>query len=133
MTIVAASVLKDGTVATTGGTATTLISKGQTLGQHDVIINDSAAFFAQSTISFVTKDPKPSVNAPNGYTQARCSAKLSVPLALDNEKVTVNTLTIQLAYDPEATAAEIESMLVYGAQLLKDSDFSDFWKKQSLS
>jgi hypothetical protein len=54
-------------------------------------------------------------------------------LALDNGNRTVNTFTLSLSVDPETTDAEIESMLVLAAQLLHDSDFSDFWKKQSLA
>lgn len=133
MTILNASILVDGTVATTGGTATTFVSKGNTLNAHSAIVDDSSEFIAQSTCNFSIKDPKVSVSSPNGYTQARNTVKFNVPLALDNGNYTVNTLTIQLSVDPETTDAEIESMLVFGAQLLHDSDYSDFWKKQSLS
>lgn len=133
MAISTASVLKDGTVATTGGTATGVIEKGSTLNTLDVILDDSSEFIAQSTVHFTVKDPKVNAGSPNGYTQARNVVLLKVPLALDNGNYTVNTLSITLAVDHETTDAEIESMLVYGAQLLHDSDFSDYWKKQSLS
>jgi hypothetical protein len=133
MSITSASILVDGTVATTGGTATTFIEKGQTLNQWEGILNNAAEFLLQQGLTFTIKDPKVNAGSPNGYTQKRSSIVLRVPLALDNSGYTVNTLKIELACDHETTAAEIESMLVTGAQLLHDSDFSNFWKKQSLS
>jgi len=133
MALTTASVLKDGTVGTTGGTATGFITKGIALGIYEAIIDDSSEFLTQSTVTFTTKDPKVNAGSPNGYTQARSQVTLKVPLELDNGEHTVNTLRIELSCDHEATDAEIESMLVYGAQFLADSDFSDFWKKQSIS
>jgi hypothetical protein len=133
MSIESSAVLVDGTVATTGGTNTSVITKGQSLDSHKVILDDGAEFIDTSTIDFSIKDPKVNSGSPNGYTQARSSVKLSVPLALDNGNRTVNTFTLSLSVDPETTDAEIESMLVLAAQLLHDSDFSDFWKKQSLA
>lgn len=134
MSLKTASVLKDGTVATTGGTATTFIDKG-TSPQGNTwigIFDDGSEFLNQSQCSFTVSDPKVQSGAPNGYTQARSSIALKVPLVLDNGEVTHNTLRISLACDHETTAAEITSMLVYGAQLLTDSDFTDFWTKQAL-
>lgn len=132
MSLSTASVLKDGTVATTGGTATTFIEKGSSLNYWEGIFDDSSEFISQSSISCTVKDPKVNSGSPNGYTQARSSITVKVPLLLDNGSYTVNTLRLELAVDHETTDAEIQSMLVYGAQLFHDTDFSDFWKKQSL-
>jgi len=133
MSISTASILVDGTVATTGGTATTMIDKGSSLDSKKVILDDSSEFINATTIDFSIKDPKVNSGSPNGYTQARSSVKLSVPLGLDNSNRTVNTMTLSLSVDPETTDAEIGSMLVLGAQLLHDSDFTEFWTKQSVS
>lgn len=132
MSLTTASVLKDGTVATTGGTATGFIHKGGNLGLWEGIFDDSSEFINQSTVTFQVKDPKSNTGSPNGYTQGRSTVVMKVPLALDNGERTVNTLKIELACDHETTDAEIQTMLVYAAQLLADSDFSEFWKKQSL-
>lgn len=132
MSISSASVLKDGTVATTGGSAVSLVSKGQDLGQFAVLFDDGSEFIAQTTALFTISEPKVRPTAPNGYTQARSAVVMHVPLALDNGNVTKNSLKIELAVDHEATASEIETMLVYGAQLLHDADFSAFWKQQVL-
>lgn len=133
MTISTASVLKDGTVATTSGTATSLLSKGNTLLQHNCILDDGAVFALQSSLQFTTKEPKASESAPNGYTQGRNSVYLKAPLSLDNGKTTVNTGSISIACDSETTAAEKLTMRVYLAQILVDPDFTDFWDKQSTS
>jgi hypothetical protein len=130
MSISTASVLKDGTVSATGGTATSLKTKGQDLGKISCIFDDGSEFINQSTVLFQATDPKVKTNTPNGYTQARSVATIHVPLVLDNGNTTKNSLSITLSVDHESTDAEVETMLVYGAQLLSDSDFSDFWKKQ---
>lgn len=134
MSLKTASVLKDGTVATTGGTATGFIDKG-TSNQGSTwtgILDDGSEFLNQSSVAFTVRDPRVQASAPNGYTQSRNSVVLKVPLALDNGGYTVNTLRMELSCDHEATDAEIQSMLVYGAQFLCDSDMSDFWKKGAL-
>lgn len=132
MSISSASVLKDGTVATTGGTATALLSKGTSLTQHNCLLDDGATFALQSEVQFSIKEPKVSATAPNGYTQVRNVVFVKVPVVLDNGNSTVNTANITMAFDPEMTAAEKLSVRVYLAQLLTDSDFTDFWDKQGL-
>lgn len=133
MTISNLSVNIDGTVATTGGTATPVISKGTLLDQHNVILDDSSEFIAQTSMSFANKDPKVSLSAPNGYTQARRSVKILEPLLLDNGNYTTNSATIILSVDPETTDAEKLSLRVLAAQAIHDSDLDDFWNKGSMS
>lgn len=131
MTIQASSVLVDGTVATTGGTATSVINKGGTLAERRVILDDGSVYVGETRLQFKVSDPVVNSSAPNGYTQGRSEVKVLVPLLLDNGKYTTNTIDLKLSVDPETTDAEIQSMLVLGAQLLHDTDFSDFWKKRS--
>jgi hypothetical protein len=131
MSISAASVNVDGTVATTGGTATTFISKDLTKGEY--ILDDSSEFLNQTEVVFTTKIPKVNASSPNGYTQARNQALLKKPLLLDNGDYTMNTGGVFLNVDHETTDAEIQSMLVLIAQLAHDPDFADFWKKQARS
>lgn len=84
MGIQSSSINIDGTVATTAGTATGLIAKGGTLNEFLAILDDSSEFIAQTKIKFTVSDPRVQTSAPNGYTQARSSVKVVVPLALDN-------------------------------------------------
>jgi hypothetical protein len=133
MTIASASVLKDGTVATTGGTATSFLTRGADLVKHSVLIDDSSEFLSQSVVEFSIKEPKVLATAPNGYTQARCTVLLKVPLALDNLAYTMNTIQIAISSDMEMSDAERLTMRVYAAQLLHDTDFLAFWDNQSLA
>lgn len=133
MTIANSSVLVDGTVAFSAGTATTVKELGRDLGQLNTYLDDGAAFAARTEIQFSTKEPKVSANSPGGYTQARSTARLLKPKTLASGRRTVNSARLELSVDPETTAAEIESLLVLIAQLAKDSDFADFWKKQSVA
>lgn len=133
MALTSASINVDGTVATTGGTATALTKLGGSLDSHDAILADNAAYAARTQISFVAKPPKVSATAPAGYTQARTSVKLMKPKTLANAARTINSVKLELSVDPETTAAEIQTLLVLSAQLLVDSDFADFWKQQALA
>lgn len=133
MGIANASINIDGTVATTGGTATTLKEIGRNLDTFSTFLNDSASFQLRTVLEFSTKSPKVLVSAPGGYSQARSTFKILKPKMLANGNRTVNTGTITLSVDPETSAAEVASLLVTMAQALADSDFSDFWKSQSLS
>jgi len=127
------AVLKDGTVATTGGTSVSLLTKGTSLSQHNLMIDDGAEFQLQATTDFSVKAPKVSASAPNGYTQARTSVFLRQPLLLDNGEYTTCTGSISISVDPEMTDAEKLTMRVYLAQLLVDSDFTDFWDNQAIA
>jgi len=127
-----ASVNVDGTVATTGGTATSFKSLGNTINQHNLVLDDGSEFEARTLLEASVKTPKVSASAPNGYTQARNTMLLKVPLALDNGLVTVNTVKIEIASDIEMTDAERLSMRVLAAQLIHDSEFVDFWDLQSV-
>lgn len=132
MSIEAGSILLDPTTSFTGGTAKAFTSLGQNGQIHEVVF-DGTDYLTQSRASFKTKSPKISASAPNGYTQKRNEVIFKTPLALDNGNSTVNTVSIVLSADVETTEAEIETMLEYAAQLLADTDFSDFWKQQSLT
>jgi len=133
MSIQSMSVLVDGVVVTTGGVATTGLTKGISPQKLSVILDDSSEFTAQTQLDFSVKDPRVSTGAPNGYTQAVSQVKILVPLALDNLGRTVNTVTVKLSVDHETSAAEIASLKILAAQVIADSDFTDFWEKQVLS
>lgn len=131
MTIATGSIDKDATLTPSGGTAQAFNSLGPRDGKH-VVHFDGNSIFDRTSVEFSIREPKAKPDAPNGYTQARNSALLKMPLALDNGGKTVNTLGLNLSVDPETTAAEITTMLVYAAQLLVDSDLSAFWTNQSM-
>lgn len=131
MTISSGSILKDPTITPSGGTAQSLNSLGGTMERKDAYF-DGTQVGSRNEVSFTTKSPKVSASAPNGYTQARCNAVIKSPLALDNGNATVNTGRIEFSYDVETTAAEKATLRLYMAQLLTDSDFTEFCDGQSV-
>lgn len=135
MSIKTATVLKDGTVATTGGTSVGFIEKGTLPGVNNSwvgIVDDGSEYLNQTRFTFVVKDPVPDASAPNGYTQQRISVNVFTPLALDNGNRTVRKGSITISEDIESTAAERLTMRVYLAQLLTDPDYTELWENGAL-
>lgn len=133
MAINSASISIDATLAASGGTAKTLKELARGNGSITTYIDEGLSFQARQEVTFSTKVPKISPSGPGGYTQARSVILLKKPKTLANLKNTVNTLQLSLSVDPETSAAEVQNMLVTAAQLLFDTDFSDFWKAQALA
>lgn len=132
MSIDSASILVDGTVGITGGTATGVLVKSVSGTTKKVVLDDSSEFLGQTEIDFSISDPRPQASAPNGYTQARTTVNIKKPLLLDNGDYTVNTFKAILSVDHETTDAEVENLKVTMCNLIMDTDFSDLWSKQSL-
>jgi len=133
MAINGGAILLDGTVSATGGTSTTLLSKGENGETHKVMLNDGAAFVSQKTLDFSVKEPRVSNSSPSGYTQARSIVVLKFPKILADGSRTVNTLRLECSSDINTTDAERLTMRSAAAQLLVDSDITSFWNAQSLS
>lgn len=133
MAISGGAILLDGTVSATGGTSTTLLSKGENGETNKVLLNDGVAFISQKTIDFTVKEPRVSASSPSGYTQAREIVVLKFPKILADGSRTVNTLRLELSTDINTTDAERLTMRSAGAQLLVDSDITSFWNSQSLA
>lgn len=117
----------------TDGSAITFASAG---GNLDTLIASPTAdtnYLTKRTYEFSVKDAKPSVSAPNGYTQQRATCVFKAPFILDNGNRTVNTVRIEFACDIELTVAEKYELLLQASQLLGDTDFQGFWTNLSLS
>ena len=131
MSISNSSILVDGTVAISAGTATTLKTKGTELNLHNVYVDDGSALIDLTTMKFTVNDPVVQSSAPGGYTQARRKVRVFVPRTLANGNRTVDTFDIQMSTDPETTDAERLSMRVLACNLLFDSEFTEFWDEGS--
>jgi hypothetical protein len=132
MSIKDSSVLIDGTIAVTAGTATGMLSKGDTIERHNVVLDDGSAFKDQTELTFQVKAPKVSSSAPAGYTQARNIVTIVVPKTLANGLITKNTLRIELSNDSETTDSERDSLRNLASQILSDSDFDQYWDSQAV-
>jgi hypothetical protein len=133
MTIANASIPIGATFAPSGGSATTIKTKEANGPRHLAFLDDGSALLDQQTADFSYKAPKVSVGAPNGYTQARNTVVVKVPLTLANGNLTVNTIRIEQSCDFETSAADKASLREWAVHLLNDSDFTEFWDDQSAS
>lgn len=134
MSISSASMPIGATYTPTGGSATSLVAKGSTSGsQLSTFLDDGSILLDQIQFDFSYSEPKVNSGAPGGWTQARNNVAVKSPLGLDNGNRTVNTIRIEISCDPETTDAEKATLREYGAHVLLDSDFTDFWDNQSTS
>jgi len=131
MSLSSASVPIGATWAPTGGSATSLVSLGSNPGENKLFIDDGSGLILRKTILATSKPPVASASAPNGYTQQRTAVVLHFPLLLDNGSYTTNTLKVEIAFDPETTAAEIASMREWLSFLGDETDFDDLFNEGS--
>lgn len=119
-----ATTLSGSTIAGTGGTTVTWASLGQVGNKVTLVVPADADLRTRRQIDVVAKQPTPRSGTPNGYTQARVTKVYKRPLTLDNGETTVNTVKVEVSYDVETNATEIQDLLDVGAQMLFDSDFT---------
>ncbi len=133
MTIATSDVAIGTVISVTGGTATSMISKGDSLEKHNLVLDDGSAFSDQKALSFSVKEPKVSANAPGGYTQARNFVLITIPMTLANGNVTKNTVRLEMSVDSETTTAQKDALREIAAQVMFDTDFDQFWHSQAVS
>ena len=133
MSLISSTVLVDGTVSATGGTSRTFKSLGDNGSEHKMFIDESLSYSLRKEVDFSTRAPKVSPSAPGGYTQGRRKAFIRIPRTFANGNRTVDTVMMEVSTDVEATDAEIQTYLGIAAQVLTDSDYTDFWTDLSLA
>lgn len=133
MSISQLSLLESATITPSGGTALPFGSTAPANGTVKAFSTIDTDLRSRRTIDFSVKEPKILATAPAGYTQARANCYLRVPFTLDNGNTTTNTLKIEVAYDAEATQAEVLELRKLGAQILVDSDLDEFFEQLSIA
>jgi len=78
---------------------------GTTLSSARFVEPDLAVSVAR-TLDVSSTQPVVNSAAPGGYTQTRRYFTFKVPQTLSNGNITINTVKMQTAFDPQATAAE---------------------------
>lgn len=117
-----------------GGSNLTFASLGPVQnGKVQLYVYADTDLRTRRTIDVSVKAPAVSVVAPNGYTQARASVLIKCPKLLANGKITINTARVELGYDVESTATDVQQLLDLSAQVCFDADFTDSFKKLSLA
>lgn len=130
-----ASIIKEGatSVAATGGTDVTLTSLGVQGNKNTLTFSTDTSNLTRRLVEFSVKPYAESASAPGGYTQQRCTVLLKTPKVLANGNRTVNTVKVEVAYDPETTNAEIESMVETISQMVGTSAFLSFYTTLNLA
>lgn len=133
MSLSAVSTLTGSTIAGTGGTAVNWTKMGQIGNKVSLAVTADADLRSRRSLDVTAKQPSISASAPNGYTQARVTKVYKQPLVLDNGNLTVNTVKVEVAYDVETSATEIQDLLDQGAQMCFNADLSSVDKTLSLA
>lgn len=132
MSFEGSSILKDGTVATTGGTAKT-IAKLSNFGSTFTGYFDGTDFLSRINLMATAKAPKISSSSPDGYTQMRNTISLKMPFVLASGETTIVTLRMEQSSSVEMSAAEKKTLRVYGAQLLTEAAYDEYWDNQGVA
>lgn len=130
-----ASTIKEGatTVAASGGTDVTLAGLGAQGNKNTFTFSTDSANLTRRLLEASVKPYAVSSTAPGGYTQQRAKLLLKAPKVLANGARTINTCSVEIAYDPETTNAEIEAMLETIAQCTGTAAFLSFFTTLNLS
>lgn len=118
-----ASLAIGSTIAPSGGTATTVISRGMQNGVNRYVLDDSSEFLDSVQFSLSHTEPKPAAGAPNGYTQKRTKLSILVPMTLTNGNRTVRTVRVEIGDDIESSDAEQDSLMDLAALVILSSAF----------
>lgn len=132
MSLNAASIPVGASYSPSGGSATSMVSLGQTPGENQLFLDDGSDLILRRLCTATSKPPQPSSGAPNGYTQQRLTLFWKIPLLLDNGNYTTNTVKIELRFDPETDSSERAFMRELLTHAGADADFTDFFDDGSV-
>lgn len=127
------SLTSGATISVTGGTALTLVEDGVSIqnGLHLVVAEDSD-FLTRRLMTI--KCRQSTVDMQTGvYGKDKKSISIARPFTLANGKVVFNTIRIEREVVPYLSAADALELNKLAAQVLVDSDTTNFWAIGSLS
>lgn len=131
---VQSAVVKSGATAMTptGGSDLTLTPTGLTVANGIQIANAAQTDF-RIRQNCVLKVKQPTINGLGVYSKDKKSVTFVAPKILASGSTVFNLIRIEREVHPESTAAEMTELNMIGAQLLSDSDFTNFWQGGSLA
>lgn len=130
--------LKNGSVMT-GATGITVVAgsalalttgPNQVQNGIQVIAAADTDYRIRRNATFKVKTP--TLSADGIYSKDKLSATYVAPKILASGKTVFNLVRVEREIHPESTAAEKSELLLIGAQLLNDSDYTSFWSAGSL-
>lgn len=127
-----ATILAGATPSVTGGTSQTFTEGPQTVvgGVH---LQDATVADFRLRPSMICKAKLPSLVQDGSYTKQKNSVTLSRPQIVASGKTVFNLVRIEVEVHPELSSTDAATLRKDAAQLLFDTDFSDFWVAGKLS
>jgi len=123
----------------TGGTNSVASGTDLVFADDGVTIQNGVHLSVPATSDYrvrqtATLKYKPPTLLPDGtYTRDKKEVSYTVPFVRADGKVVFNVLRISREVDPELGASAVTDLNTIGAQLLFDSDMTNFWAAGSLS
>lgn len=131
---ISGATIKSGSTAVTmtGGSDVTYTPNGVSVPGGIQVANAAEADYRIR--AFVTcKNKPPSLNNLGKYSKDKKSVTFCKPKILADGSTVFNLIRIEREVHPESTAAEALDLLMVGAQVVSDTDFTSFWTAGSLA
>jgi len=132
MSLKSMTIKTGGTLSVTGGTDVTFADVGTTTPNAlTTQVNSDADYRTRRKIAYKVRNA--TIQADGSYSKVKRTATITSPFILANGTTTFNVMRIELDIHPEAEATLRANLLAFGAQLLFDTDATDFWSVGSLT
>lgn len=132
MSVQNASINAGATISATGGTAVSYTPNGVTI-PNGIQLIDAAITDYRVRPTLTLRNKLPVLDSLGVYSKDRKSCLLVEPILLASGKVVFNLIRIEREIHPETPAANALGLNTKGAQLLTDSDFTNFWAAGSIA
>lgn len=120
----------------TAGTTTNLDTLGIRDGKQRVVTREDATYSTRRTYEFSSVEARINSNSATGYTPLRNKVIARAPISVTvagNDILVQNQGKIELTFDMSTTTAQKQALRESMAQLLLDSDFTEFWEDGSIA
>lgn len=132
MPIKGAVIKKTGTLSVTGGTDITYSEDTPVNGATAVVNAAGTDFRTRETMTFRARRPSYDAKA-KVYSKDKKSVVIQFPKILANGETVLNLVRIEREVHPESTAAEAAELNIQAAQVLFDTDYTNFWSAGAMS
>jgi hypothetical protein len=126
-----AIIKKAGVNSVTGGTDVTFSSDGLTI-QNGLHLIDASVADYRTRPALTVKYRQPSLTK-GVYSKDKKSLTLQMPIVLADGTTSFNLIRIEREVHPETAAAAALELNIQGAQMLWDTDFTNFWSVGSVA
>lgn len=132
MSIVNLTLLSGATVSATGGTTVTFGPSGAVVNRGIQVVDTAEADIrTQDMVTF--KSVRGALQPDGTWSKNRFSAKITCPDLLSDSTQDFPSIEISYVGSPLNSAAKLAAIKSFAAQLLIDSDLTNFWANGSLA